>query len=103
MDRSDIIKLVSITQEQDSRGVWHKTEQLKTVYASVDSCTASEFFNAGRNGLKPAYRISMFVHDYSGEDIIEYNGKRYAVYRTYHSRNDIIELHVQDKAGVQHG
>ena len=100
MDRSDVIYLVSINQYQDARGVWQKTEQKRQVYASVESCTASEFFDGGRNGLKPEYTMSMFMYDYDDEDIVEYNDVRYAVYRTYKAKNDIIELHVQKKAGV---
>ena len=66
----------------------------------VSSVIRAEFFDAGRNGLNPEYVFTMFFGDYNGERIVEYNGKRYAVYRTYHARTDIIELYVQREGGV---
>lgn len=41
----------------------------------------------------------MFRHDYDGEPIVEYNGQRYSVYRTYIGRDDTIELYVERKGG----
>jgi hypothetical protein len=76
-----------------------KTETNRQVFCRVDSVTASEFFEGGRNGLNPEYRMTMFRHDYSGEPIVEYNGQRYSVYRTYIGRDDMIELYVERKGG----
>lgn len=42
----------------------------------------------------------MFFDDYNDEPIVEYNEKRYTVYRTYHSRTDDIELYVERKGGT---
>lgn len=100
MDRSDIINLISITQTQDDYGVWRQTETARSLYCQVDSVTSTEFFEGGRNGLKPAYRFSIFKPEYNGEQIVEYNGERYSVYRTYESRNDILELYVERKGGT---
>ena len=99
MDRSDIINLISVTTARDEYGVMRKTETSKQVFCRVDSVTASEFFEGGRNGLNPEYRMTMFRHDYSGEPIVEYNGQRYSVYRTYIGRDDTIELYVERKGG----
>ena len=100
MDRSQTITLISETQTQDDYGVWRTTETRTDVFCQVGSVTRAEFFDAGRNGLNPEYRITMFFGDYNGERIVEYNSKRYAVYRTYHARTDIIELYVQREGGV---
>ena len=100
MDRSDVITLIATTQTQDAYGVWRKTETRKDVFCNVQSVTQSEFFEGGRNGLNPEYRMSMFYGDYDGETIVEYNGKRYAVYRTYRQRTDILELYVERKGGT---
>ena len=51
----------------------------------VDSVTRSEFFEAGRNGLNPEFVFRVFFGDYEGgERLVEYRGKRYSIYRTYH-------------------
>lgn len=100
MDRSDVISLITVATSIDNRGVPRKVEQSEQVYCSVSSVTASEFFEGGRNGLNPEFRMTMFRYDYNGEPIVEYNGQRYSIYRTYIGKNDMIELYVERKGGT---
>lgn len=100
MVRSDVITLVGVTRTQNEYGQWIESETTKQVYCDVDSVTQSEFFEGGRNGLNPEYRFTMFFADYNDEPIVEYKGKRYAVYRTYLKRNDKLELYVERKGGT---
>lgn len=100
MDRSVLITLVKTTYQLDDNGVRQRTETTKNVFANVQSVSANEFFEGGRSGLQPEYRFTMFRFDYSGEPIVIYNGIRYAVYRTYIGRNDMIELYVERKGGT---
>lgn len=100
MDRSDVISLVSVTRAQDAYGVWRETQTTRDVFCKVDSVTRSEFFDGGRNGLNPEYRITMFFGDYNGEQTVVYNGKAYGVYRTYHADTDTMELYVERKGGA---
>lgn len=100
MDRSDVCSLLSVTKSQDEFGVWREEITEREVFCSVDSITRAEFFDAGRNGLNPEFRITMFFDDYEGETMLTYNDKSYAVYRTYHAKNDTIELYVERKGGT---
>lgn len=100
MDRSNVITLIAETTSQDAYGVWRTTETERTVFCSVDSVTANEFFEGGRNGLNPEYRMTMFNGDYDGERVLEYNGNRYAIYRTYLRKTDTLELYVERKGGT---
>lgn len=100
MDRSDVIKLISVTRTQDKYGQFVDTETSRQVYCQVGSITQSEFYEGGRNGLNPEYRFTVFFADYEDETIIEYKGKRYSVYRTYLARNDKLELYVERKGGT---
>lgn len=100
MDRSDVIKLIGTTKAQDNRGVWRETPTSREVMCQVDSVTQSEFFEAGRNGLNPEFRFTLFFGDYSGESIVEYKGQTYSVYRTYCRRKDKVELYVERKGGT---
>ena len=100
MDRSDVITLIAETKTQDEYGVWRVSETERTVFCNVASVTANEFFEGGRNGLNPQYRMTMFNGDYEGERTLEYNGKRYAIYRTYLARNDQLELYVERQGGT---
>jgi len=99
MDRSDVILLIRETFEQDETGVEQPVRESRPVYCQVNSITRSEFFEAGRSGLNPEFMFSMFFGDYAGETIVEYAGKRYAVYRTYRGRNDTLEVYVQREGG----
>ena len=100
MDRSNVITLLSTTKTQDQYGVWRETITERDVFCQVDSVSASEFFEGGRNGLNPAFRMTMFFGDYAGETMLIYDGKTYAIYRTYQKRDDTIELYVERKGGT---
>lgn len=129
MDRSEVITLIPDAHVQDENGVWRniienatggvyymtnedgtvvKDEDgfpislanAHTVFCQVDSVTASEFFEGGRNGLNPEYRFTLFEADYGGELVVLYKGYAYAVYRTYKARTDIIELYAERKGGT---
>lgn len=100
MDRSDIIKLISSSWVKDANGVNRKAETSRQVFCNVRSVTQSEFYQAAQMGIKPEYRFIMFKYDYQNEMIIEYNGVRYSVYRTYFAEDDLIELNAQKAAGI---
>ena len=89
--RSNVAYLISFAYQQDAYGVLQRTLEKRKVMVDVSSVSASEFFEGGRNGLKPALRFTLFAYDYGGENIIEYNGEQYTVYRTYLRNYDKVE------------
>lgn len=100
MDRSDVLTLISVTRSQNDYGVWEETRTKKNVFCQVDSVTRAEFFDAGRNGLNPEYRFTVFAADYNEEKSCVYKGKAYGIYRTYQPRTDYIELYAERKGGT---
>lgn len=100
MDRSEVITLLPVTNTQNQYGVWEETPVKRDVFCQVDSVTRAEFFDAGRNGLNPQYRFTVFYADYNGEETIVYKGKAYGVYRTFQPRTDVLELYVERKGGT---
>ena len=102
MDRSNVINMISETKTQDEIGQFVTEEAARQVFCDVRSISASEWLDAGREGFKPAYCFIMFSPDYAGERIVEYNGKRYGIYRTYEGKHERIELYVEAQGGV-HG
>jgi SPP1 family predicted phage head-tail adaptor len=100
MDRSGVINLISVVRQQDDYGQWQKVETAKQVYCQVHSVSQKEFFEGGRNGLNPEYKFTVFFADYNNEPIVEYNGERFSVYRTFLSRTDKLELYVERKGGT---
>ena len=99
MNRSDVAYLVNESYTQDDYGVQRPTFTKRKIYCNVTSVTGTEWFEGGRNGLNPQYRITMFNFDYLGEKIIEYNGVQYTIYRTYNRSVDEIELYVELRKG----
>lgn len=92
--------MISVMKAQDDYGVWQEIEERHDVFCDVGSVTRAEFFGGGRNGLNPQYVFTMFFGDYNGERIVEYNEERFSIYRTYHARNDTIELYAERKGGT---
>lgn len=99
LNRSATAYLVSQSYAQNDYGVYERTESKKKVYVDVTSVTAQEWFEGGRNGLNPQYRFTMFSHDYSGEQIIEYKNIQYSIYRSYLRKADLIELYAEKRKG----
>ena len=99
MDRSEQITLLSATKTQNTYGVWEEQLTERKVFCQVDSVTRQEFFEGGRNGLNPEYRMTMFFADYNGERELIYKGLTYSVYRTFQKRTDTLELYVERKGG----
>ena len=100
MDRSEVINLISITYTIDEIGQRIPVETSVTRYCQLSSVSQSEWFEAGRNGLKAEYRAVLDAYEYDGQEVAEINGVRYGVYRTYRTKSDTIELYLERKAGV---
>lgn len=95
-----MITLIAETETQNEFGIWEKTTVENEVFCQVDSVTRSEFFEAGRNGLNPEFRFTVFAGDYNDERTVRYKGRMYGIYRTYHGRNDAVELYAERKGGT---
>lgn len=97
--------LIQTTYKKDMIGQFiPDKETLIEVLVTVESVSRREWMDAGRNGLSPEYKMTTAAINYSGEKEVEYEGVRYAIYRTYNPpESDEIELYLQRKAGVQNG
>ena len=98
-----MITLIGATRTQNDYGVWELTKTVRDVFAQVDSVTRAEFFEGGRNGLNQEYKFTMFAGDYNRETELIYDGEPYAIYRSYHGRNDTVELYAERKGGTNGG
>lgn len=78
-------------------------EQVKitetTVFVQPRGVYQSEFYNAAQLGLKPS--ITLFISnkaDYSGEKVLEYEGREYDVIRTdWNAQRDGISLICEER------
>lgn len=97
-----IAYLILPIYEKDNIGQPVLVDEKKTeIYVTEKSVTGSEWHEAGRDGINARFVLKTPYVNYSGESIIEYKGKRYAVYRTYHlESSDDIELYLEKKVGI---
>lgn len=100
MDRADVMQLIAVTYTDDDINQKIPAETARSVFCNVASVSASEWFEAGRAGMQAALKVTMFDPDYQGEQIAVVGGVRYSVYRTYHAKNETLELYLERKAGV---
>ena len=99
MNHAHKITLLTSKYTQDAIGQWIKTVDETNVFGLVSSVTMSEFYQAGLQGFKPDYRFAVWRTEYSNEELVEYNGKIFNVYRTYIRDDGRIELYVNEKKG----
>lgn len=95
----DVLTLLARTVATDGYGNEVITESENIVFCDVNSITQSEFFAAANTELNPEYRFTVFFGDYNNEELVEYHGKRYAIYRAYRDGDD-LELYVERKIGA---
>lgn len=94
-------KITLLTSEytQDAIGQWIKTVTETEVFATVSSVTMSEFYQAGLQGMKPEFRMNIWMTEYHDEEELVYNDKVYSIYRTYIRDDGRIELYVTERKG----
>jgi hypothetical protein len=100
-----VVTLISYTKAQDAKGVIRDGVPIRRErLAQVESIGRSEFYAAGKQGLRPALKFTLFHANYNGERELEHMGQRYAVYRTYRvPGTDYMELWTEQKGGVSNG
>ena len=96
---TDVITLVTQNVTTDDYGIEEVTETERTIFCEVDSITQSEFYSAANTELNPEYKFTIFFGDYANEEVVIYNGNRYAIYRTFRTGDD-LELYAERKIGA---
>lgn len=96
----DVIDLIQESTAVDENFNVVGVETSTQVFCQVRSVSRSEFYAVGQQGLQPAFVFEIFAGDYSGQRLVRYRGKLYAIYRTYNRMDDRVELYAEEKAGV---
>jgi len=96
---ADVLILIAQAMSKDDYGNEIATETERQVMCEVYSISQTEFYAAANTELNPEYRFDVFFGDYQGEDVVSYQGNRYAIYRTYR-RGDTLELYAERKIGA---
>lgn len=72
----------------------------QSVYCVVAYLQLSEIDEAGLAGLIRELHLIVATSEYNGEDTVEYAGKTYAIRRTFQEDSQIVDLYVEERAGL---
>lgn len=97
---NDEITLIPEKTRKGETGATHRepdTANARCAFASVESVSMREFYAAYAVGITQAMKATMYREEYGGETLLEYEGQRYRVVRTYKPKNrlDVIELYCE--------
>lgn len=89
-DEIVVIKLISTTQGTDDYGDPIPKETAREVLPSLGSIGQKEFYQAHSVGLQPELKFVLSDYlDYENETLVEYEGQRYRVLRTFRSGQEL--------------
>ena len=91
--------LIGETIQEDEIGNQKPVETRTTVLCSVKSAGRSDFYSGAAAGLRPELVFLVHAYEYNGERIVEFEGMRYRVIRTYQTGTEEIELTVERVVG----
>lgn len=76
-------------------------ESARTVFCNMKSVGYSEYYKSQQTGKEAKRKCDIHKADYAGEDIVEVDGQRYFVLKTYDIDDDTIELTLTDLRNKQ--
>lgn len=72
-------------------------ENKNTVFCNKRSISQGEYYKAQQAGKQVEAKVEVHCVDYTGEVLVEFEGKRYSVLKTYEPPDsDVIELTLTD-------
>ena len=81
---NDVVLLVKQQRGVDDYGDPTITETFREVYCKTESIGQTEFYQSAALGLKPEMKLVLQdYYDYEDELILDYDGIRYRVLRTF--------------------
>lgn len=101
MQRVKKVKLIPIEITYGSRNEpIPKDGKPRAVFAELEPVTQSEYFRAQSVGMSADGKALVWAFEYHGEPVIEIDGQRFAIYRTYLAPGaKKIELYYQYEKG----
>ncbi len=73
-----------------------QTETTTTVFCNKKNVGYQEFFSSQQAGHTVSFKVEVYKVDYNGEVLVQFEGKRYSVLKTYEIDDDLIELTLSD-------
>ena len=97
MTLNDTIKLVDVVATEDADGYETTVEEMTEVKCdSGNGVTRAEFYEAMKAGMALTAAFEMWACDYSGQKVIEHNGKRYKVERAFPLSDGAVQINCSE-------
>ncbi len=93
------LTLIGQTIQEDEIGNQKPVEMRTTILCALNSVGRNEFYSGAAAGLRPELVFLVHAYEYNGERIVEFEGVRYNVIRTYQTGTEEIELTVERVTG----
>ncbi|QMV43738.1 head-tail adaptor protein [Cohnella cholangitidis] len=90
---SDLVRLIGLTSLSGVNGDTITEQPPRDVLAEKKSVRLSEYYQALANALRPEVMFVIWSSEYNDEPLLEYEGVRYQIIRTFVPPNDrVVEL-----------
>lgn len=90
----DAIKLIDLGETAED-------DRTAEVIATITPVSRDETFQASQQKMQARYRMEVWAEEYDGQDEVEWDDKKYSIYRTYGPTDSgRIELYVCDRIGT---
>ena len=86
------LTLIGQTYIKDEIGQQIPNETKVNILCGVKSIGRNEFYNAAVANFKPTLTFVIHAYEYNREGIVEFEGQRYNVIRTYSTSFEELEL-----------
>jgi SPP1 family predicted phage head-tail adaptor len=86
------LTLITQIMIEDEIGNQIPVETKTIILCGLKSVGRTEFYNAALTGLKPELVFVVHGYEYNGEQVVEFEGAKYRVIRTYATGFEEIEL-----------
>lgn len=99
---NDIVTLIPVEEGIERGNIYRtpKREDAREVYAKVGSVGEREFYDSTQAGYDLSLKAEIWIWDYSGEQMLEYDGEEYRIVRTYRNdKNRKMELYCEKTKG----
>lgn len=93
----DVCNLITITTTKDELNQFIRSETKYMVFCSKLSITRAEFSSSGLLGHKPQILLVVDSDSYDDESAVEYNQKKYDIYKTFQRQDGFTELYCEVK------
>lgn len=95
----DVAQLIDTKTVTDPDGYRQEIKTESLVYVDVQSVKRGEYYCGRQAGVELAVSFVLRACDFGGQRLIEYDGKRYRVVRTYTKDGELLELNCAEERG----